>query len=121
MNTKYLCTTPILVVNNPEKARQFYVDKLGFDVSFEWGEPLTYLGIMKNDVEIHLNASTNSPLDAGKGSISIITDEVDELYENFKRNGVETTIEPADRDYGLRTFGIKDLDGNIISFGCDIK
>lgn len=121
MNTKYLSTTPIFIVNNPEKARDFYVDKLGFEISFEWGEPLTYLGIKRNHVEIHLNSSTNSPQEAGKGTISIFTDEVDDLFENCKRNGVETIIEPADREYGLRDFGVKDLDGNIINFGCNIS
>ena len=65
MNTKYLCSTPILIVSDPEKARDFYVDKLGFEVSFEWGEPLTYLGIKRNDVEIHLNSSSNAPHEAG--------------------------------------------------------
>ena len=121
MITKYICTTSIFIVNDLEKARDFYVDKLGFEVSFEWGEPLTYLGIKRNDVEIHLSSSSNSTQEPGKGTISIFTDEVDDLYENCKRKGVETTIEPADRDYGLRDFGVKDLDGNIINFGCNVS
>lgn len=121
MNTKYLSSTPILIVNDPVKARNFYVDKLGFEVSFEWGKPINYLGIKRNDVEIHLNASSNSPKEAGKGIISIFTDEVDNLYKNFLEKNVEITIEPADREYGLRDFGIKDPDGNIIYFGCDIS
>lgn len=120
MDTKYLLSTPILIVSNPEVARDFYVEKLGFEISFEWGEPLTYLGIKRNDVEIHLNSAANAPHEAGKGTISILTDEVDALYANCKRNGVETTIAPADREYGLRDFGVKDIDGNIINFGCDV-
>ncbi len=121
MNTKFLNSTPILIVTDLVKAKNFYVDKLGFDVSFEWGEPLTYLGVELNNVEIHLNASTNSPREAGQGIVSIFTDEVDNLYENLVSNNVEITIEPSDREYGLRDFGIKDLDGNIIYFGCDIS
>ena len=121
MITKYLSTTPIMTVNDLEKAKEFYVEKLGFEISFEWGEPLVYLGVRRNDVEIHLNSSTNSPHEAGKSSVCIFTDEVDDLYENFKRNGVETTIEPGDRDYGLRDFGAKDLDGNVINFGCELE
>jgi hypothetical protein len=67
-----------------------------------------------------LNSSTNSPHEAGKSTICIFTDEVDGLYEYCKRNGVETTIEPGDREYGLRDFGVKDLDGNVINFSCDV-
>lgn len=119
--TKYLCTTPILIVNSPQEAKKFYLDKLGFEVSFECGDPLIYLGLKRNEVEIHLNAAANAAHEAGKGSISIFTDEVDELYQNLERNGVEITIAPADREYGLRDFGIRDLDGNIINFGCDVS
>lgn len=121
MNTRYLGSVPILIVNDPKRARDFYVNKLGFEVSFEWGEPLVYLGMKRDDVEIHLNAASNAPYEAGKGVISIFTDEVDNLYEHFKQNGVEITVAPADREYGLRDFGVKDLDGNVINFGCDIS
>lgn len=43
------------------------------------------------------------------------------LYEYFKQSGMEITVAPADREYGLRDFGVKDLDGNVINFGCDIS
>jgi len=121
MNTKYLSSTPILIVNDTVKARDFYVDKLGFEVSFEWGKPFTYLSIKQNNVEVHINSSSNSILEAGKGTISIFTDEVDNLYKNLVQKDVEIIIEPADREYGLRDFSIKDPDGNIINFGCDIS
>lgn len=121
MNTKYLSITPILIVSDPEKAKDFYVKKLGFETTFEWGDPVVYLGIKRNNVEIHLNSVSNAPHEAGKSTISIFTDEVDHLYESCKRNGVETTIKPADRKYGLRDFGVKDLDGNVINFGCEIS
>ncbi|HEX7028193.1 MAG TPA: VOC family protein [Gammaproteobacteria bacterium] len=121
MNTKYLAATSILIVNDPRTARDFYVNKLGFEVSFEWGEPLTYLGVKRNDVEIHLTSASNAQHEAGKAVISIFTDEVDDLYEYFKGNGVETTVEPGDREYGLRDFGVRDPDGNIINFGCDVS
>lgn len=121
MNTRYLASTPILIVNDPKQARDFYVEKLGFDVSFEWGEPLVYLGVKRDNVEIHLTASSNARHEAGKSVISIFTDEVDNLYEYFRQNGVEITVTPADREYGLRDFGVKDPDGNVINFGCDIS
>jgi len=121
MNTKYLCSTPILIVRDPEKARDFYVEKLSFEVVFEWGDPLTYLGIKRDNVEIHLNSEKNAPHVAGKSTISIFTDEVDNLYENCIRKGVEVIAEPGDREYGLRDFGIKDTDGNVLNFGCDIS
>jgi len=34
---------------------------------------------------------------------------------------VQIIVPPDDRDYGLRDFSCKDLDGNIIVFGTDIS
>jgi len=39
MNTKYLYSTPILIVRDQEKAKDFYVEILGFEVVSEWGDP----------------------------------------------------------------------------------
>jgi len=120
MNTKFISSTPILIVDDIVSAKNFFLDKLGFEVSFEWGQPLGYLGLHKNGVDIHLNSSSNSSREAGKSTVSILTDEVDNLYKTFVEKGIEIIIKPADRNYGLRDFSIKDIDGNIINFGCEI-
>ncbi|MEM7208284.1 MAG: glyoxalase superfamily protein [Pseudomonadota bacterium] len=121
MTTKFICSTPILIVNDAAKARDFYVNKLGFEVSFEWGEPPIYVGLHKDGVEIHLNSASNAPHEAGRGELSISTDEVDQLYEQCVQHGVEIMIAPGNREYGMRDFGIKDLDGNAINFGCELQ
>jgi uncharacterized glyoxalase superfamily protein PhnB len=120
MDTKFVCCIPILTVKNPLQAKAFYVNKLGFKVSFEWGDPISYLGLERDDVSIHLIGSNISRQEAGTGNISIITNEVDNYFSQCKSNGVEIIIEPADREYGLRDFGLKDMDGNVLNFGCDV-
>jgi len=120
METKFECCIPILTVSDLVKSRDFYVNKLGFDLSFEWGDPITYLGLDRDSVSIHLIGKDISRQKEGTGKISIITNEVDSYYATCKQNGVEIFIEPTDQEYGLRDFGVKDLDGNIINFGCDI-
>ncbi len=94
---------------------------MGFQLSFEWGNPITYLGLQRDNVSIHLIASDTSRQKAGMGNISVITSEVDNYYSQCKRSGIEVIIEPADREYGLRDFGVKDIDGNIINFGCEVR
>ena len=121
MNTRFLSTTPILIVNDVVQARNFYFEKLGFEHSFQWGDPVVYAGVKRGEVEIHLNSAFNAQNEAGKGSVFILTNEVDQLCDQYMLRGVEIYIEPADRDYGLRDFGIRDPDGNIINFGCEIS
>ena len=58
---------------------------------------------------------------AGSGNLSILTDEVDDLHQQLIDAKVQIIVPPDDRDYGLRDFSCKDLDGNIIVFGTDIN
>ena len=120
METVFECCIPILTVNNLEQSRDFYVNVLGFNLSFEWGNPITYLGLERGNVSLHLIGKDISRQKPGTGKISIITNEVDNYYKSCKQQGAEMVVEPADQEYGLRDFGVKDPDGNIINFGCDI-
>ena len=53
----------------------------------------------------------------GQGAIYIFCDEVDQYFQEVSEKGaiIEVTID--NRDYGMRDFGVKDLDGNALSFG----
>ncbi len=53
--------------------------------------------------------------------IYCFVENTDDVYNFVKGNGVEITGELCDQEYGLRDFNIKDLDGNTISFGSEIK
>ena len=47
----------------------------------------------------------------------VVTDRVDELYEQVRSAGARITREVADQDYGNREFSIADPEGNLWSFG----
>ena len=91
----------------------------GFQLDFVYREPQFYAGLLKDNVELHL-ISKNLRQPAGTGNLSILASEVDDLYQKLLDLKVEILVSPDDRDYGLRDFGCKDLDGNIIAFGTDI-
>jgi len=118
--TRFQCCSPILSVNNLLRSRDFYVKKLGFKVSFEWGNPPSYIGIERDDVTLHLSDAKQSKHDSGKCNINIVTNEVDRYFSRCQQLGVDIIIEPTDREYGMRDFGIKDIDGNILNFGCEV-
>ena len=88
---------------------------------FEWGNPVSYVGLERDEVFVHLIASSNSRQEAGKGNISIITNEVDNYFLQCNQRCVEIIIEPADREYGLRNFSVRDIDGNILNFDCELQ
>lgn len=47
----------------------------------------------------------------------VVTERVDELYEQVAASGARITQELADTDYGSREFAVADPEGNLWSFG----
>jgi len=79
---------PIFRIFDEEKAQEFYLDYLGFEVSFEHryeeNTPL-YMGITRNDCEIHLSEHVG---DATPGStVRIFEKKLTEFHESLTKKG----------------------------------
>ena len=120
MTAKFTSLVPIFSVGDLSKSIEFYTETLGFQLDFIYGEPQFYAGLFKDSIELHL-VTKNLRQPAGRGNLSILTDEVDDLHQKLIEAKVQIIVPPDDRDYGLRDFSCKDLDGNIIVFGTDIN
>ena len=120
MITQFSICTPILTVRDITKAVSFYIDKLGFTLDFQWGEPLAYAGIRRDAVCIHLIHERASRQISGTGSVAITANEVDAYHALCVRAGVDVLVPPGNRPYGLRDFSVHDPDGNIINIGCEL-
>lgn len=111
-------TTPILRLFDEAKAREFYVDFLGFKVDWEHrfgeGMPL-YMQVSKGGCILHLSGHHG---DCSPGAaMRIETDELDAfqqqlLARNYKyaRPGIE------DMPWGSRDMSISDPFGNRLTF-----
>jgi len=53
----------------------------------------------------------------GASSVYVITDDPDEVYERAVAGGAEITRGMEEADYGSRGFTVRDLEGNLFSFG----
>jgi catechol 2,3-dioxygenase-like lactoylglutathione lyase family enzyme len=113
---------PGFAVSEVLAAVEFYTKKLGFRLAFTWGEPPTFAGVILGHVEVFLQQGTPNPkgssvyfalgcADASAGS------GTDELYEYHRGNGVEIVHPPADREYGIRDYTVRDLYGYYLTFG----
>ncbi len=111
-------TTPILRIFDETKARQFYVDFLGFQVDwehrFEPGLPL-YLQVSRDGCILHLSEHHGDCCPGAAMRIEV--DEIDTLHgeltaKQFKhaRPAVETT------PWGTRDMSVHDPFGNRLTF-----
>jgi len=106
---------PVFAVNDLDAALEFYTDRLGFAVSWTWGEPNIRAGVSLSRIEIQLDcAGTGVP--AGPSVIYCHMKDVESYYEALKRRGVSFALELGERPWGMVDFRVKDPDGNQIGF-----
>jgi catechol 2,3-dioxygenase-like lactoylglutathione lyase family enzyme len=104
-----------LYVTDVPAAIDFYTNNLGFTLGFTWGEPTsTMAGVNLGEVQIFLERGTPPP----EGSmLYFVVGDADALCEFHRAQGVEIVEPPADREYGLRDYAVRDLYGHRLTFG----
>ena len=114
MPNEFECVVPILNVKNFAASMDYYVNKLGFTKKWDWGDPPTFGCVARGKIEIFL-------CEGGQGQpgtwMSIFTDDVDALHEEYKRSGVFIRQPPTNMPWGVREMNIQDLDGHRFRMG----
>jgi catechol 2,3-dioxygenase-like lactoylglutathione lyase family enzyme len=117
-------------VDNQDEARDFYVDKLGFELrddltigpGFRWltvghpGQPELMLTLMVPGPPLDPEAAEDVRRLVAKGalgSVGLAVDDCHKTYKELSAKGVEFIQEPADRPYGVEAI-IRDNSGNWI-------
>jgi catechol 2,3-dioxygenase-like lactoylglutathione lyase family enzyme len=111
-------TTPILRIFDEAKARQFYVDFLGFQVDWEHrfapDLPL-YLQVSRDGCVLHLSehhgdCSPGSAMRIQAGDLDALHAELASRHYKYARPGIEKT------PWGTRDMSVKDPFGNRLTF-----
>lgn len=113
---RFELVVPILAVKNIPASIDYYVDKLGFQKKWEWGDPPDFACVARDQVELFLSLSAR---DVPPAWLSIFVQDVDALYETYQRSGAIIHQPPADYPWGLREMTIEDLDGHRMRMGGD--
>ncbi|HTE36736.1 MAG TPA: VOC family protein, partial [Reyranella sp.] len=112
-------STTVFTVSDIAASLAYYRDKLGFDIAFEYGNPTSYAGVCSGKVTLHLIAASRTPRQPGHGAVALDVDDVDALHADLVKRGAKVLEAPANQYYGLRTFDVADLDGNMLFFGME--
>lgn len=110
-------SAPVLTVRDIVASVEHYRDVLGFDVTFQYGTPLFYACLCRNDVNVHLISAKRTKRLPGNGAVAIFVDDVDALHAELAAKGAKVVRAPENYDYGMREFSVVDLDGNELFFG----
>lgn len=143
MSAKFKKLTPDLMVIDVAKTVKFYTDKLGFTLnmlvpenekstenSLTEGKEYVYAMVSRDEIFLmfmrkdvyeedvpalkgaHISASATFYCDV---------ENIGELYNVYKENGVEITKDLSTTWYGMKEFYIKDCNGYILGFAEQTK
>ena len=107
----------VFVVSDVAASLAYYRNCLGFDITFEYEDPLFYVCLCRDEVALHLLAARGTKRLPGNGGVCIFVKDVDAVHAELVKRGAKITLPPADRDYAMRDFNVVDLDGNQLTYG----
>jgi catechol 2,3-dioxygenase-like lactoylglutathione lyase family enzyme len=103
---------PILPADDITVAKHFYVDKLGFRVTFEVGDARHgIMGVERGTISLTIDAPMSGH--GREACVSLQVDDADTYYREW-RDKVDIKEPPRDEDWGARTFSVHDPAGNTI-------
>jgi uncharacterized glyoxalase superfamily protein PhnB len=106
-------TTPILRVADVQTSLDYYADRLGFSMTFCWGEPLSFAGVARDGFEVFLCLEAQG--EPGTW-FTVWVDDVDSLHDEFVARGADVRRAPVDLPWGVREMNVADPDGHRIRF-----
>lgn len=80
----------VFAVTDMTASVTYYRDVLGFDVTFQYGEPIYYTCLCRDEVALHLNSSDNTRRLPGSGSLCVFVRDVDDLYAELVARGAKS-------------------------------
>jgi len=101
--------TPILNVKDFAASIEYYINKLGFEKQWDWGNPPTFGCVQRGKVQIFLCEGAQGQSGTW---MSIWIDDVDALYEEYKKSGAIIRQPPTNFSWGVREMNVQDLDGH---------
>ena len=121
---KLLGSAPVLLVADVVKAANYYRDQLGFAYDRFWGEPANFCMVKRDGFVVML---AQAPVGArlvphwkvvgNMWNAYFWCNDVEALHAEFVRSGARIDYGLGVKDYGIKEFGIQDLDGHDIAFG----
>jgi catechol 2,3-dioxygenase-like lactoylglutathione lyase family enzyme len=119
----FLYVEPQLFVADMVRSLAYYVEQLGFSVTFEHGSPTFYAQVARGDVRLNLRhvdwPALDHSTDGDLLSASIIVRNARQLLEELRSRGAaihQPLKQEAWRPEGQGAFIVADPDGNLLLF-----
>ncbi len=121
---KFDTVAPVLLVKDVVAAANYYRDKLGFTYERFWGEPADFCMVNRDNLTVMLSQVTaetevvpNWKVVDKMWDAYFWVDDAEALYEEYQQSGATIDYTLVLKPYGMKEFGVQDLDGHDLAFG----
>ena len=124
---KIIGSAPVLLVADVARAADYYRDKLGFAYERFWGDPPSFC-MPRRDRHIVMLSQVRDPAHVvphyqrvpNLWNAYFWVDDVEAIFKELTERGANIDYGLCVKDYGVREFGVQDLDRYDIAFGQDL-
>jgi len=125
---KITASAPVLLVKDVIKASAYYQEKLGFNEPEIYGEPPNFGMVSRDGFTVMLaqvdSAHTIIPhwqIVGKMWNVYFWVDDVEAIYAEFQNSGAIIDYTLYVTPWGVKEFGVQDLDDHDIAFGQVLK
>lgn len=115
-NVRFGRAAPTIPVRDIAKALLFYCGLLGFKKSFENGNPVVFVILVRDDAEVHLTLKPDHEA-TDRNVLHLLVSDAKALYGHLEASAANILKGLRDQPYGLRDFIVADPDGNRLDIG----
>lgn len=124
MRPRFLAVAPVLLVRDVVAAAAYYRDALGFGYDRLWGCPPDFAMVERDGLTIMLSQASpgvaqrsHEKAATGMWHTYLWVDDVDAVFAEVSARGATIDYGLATKPYGVREFGVRDLDGHDLAIG----
>ena len=120
-----IAAEPQLFVADIRASCDFFIQKLGFQVAFVYGDPPSYAQVTRDGARLNLRSVDSPLIDVQlreresflSASMTVASaDEIERLFEEMKSAGADFHQPLNTQPWGSMNFIVKDPDGNLLLF-----
>jgi len=106
----------VIPVADMDRAVAFYAAAFGLEVTFENGEPTSYVVLRRDAAELHLSRCSD-PSPRAQNVMHLIVSDAAEAARRCEAAGGTIVEALRDAPWGMRTFVVADPDGHRVDVG----
>lgn len=116
-------TVPQFFTTDLERTFAYFVEQLGFERQFLYGDPASYGGVIRDGQSIFFRHFDKAPVATPEKyreellDVYIIIEDIDSLFAEYQARNVEFHRTLATMPWGFREFVVRDCDGRLLCFG----